>query len=133
MIRKAIRTLGAAILVMGLMGTAAQAQQTSSDSQAPAPVIKPVPALHTSKPMASKPMASKPMASKPMAEPKAEEKSELAATASLDYPPCSKTVKDRCIQLWQPDLAKAYPKCAKVKASAARAACIESAYQQDKK
>ena len=118
MIRKAIGVVGAAILVAGLMGAAAHAQQTPSDGQTPAAVIKPVPALHTQKPAAA---------------PKAEEKAMPAETASLDYPPCSKTVKDRCIQLWQPDLSKSYPQCAKIKGSNARAACIESAYQQGKK
>jgi hypothetical protein len=118
MIRKAIGVFGAAILVAGLLGAAARAQQTPSDGQTPAAVIKPVPALHQPKPITIR---------------KAEEKSAPAETASLDYPPCSKTVKDRCIQLWQPNLAKTYPQCAKVKGSTARAACIESAYQQDKK
>jgi hypothetical protein len=50
-----------------------------------------------------------------------------AATA-LAYPPCSKTVTDHCIQLWQPSLRKAYPACAKIRPAGERAACIEKAF-----
>jgi hypothetical protein len=53
-----------------------------------------------------------------------------AAGQTLDYPPCSKTVKDQCIQLWQKNLVKAYPECAKVKGATNKAACIETAYKK---
>ena len=57
---------------------------------------------------------------------------ESTAATGLEYPPCSRTVKDQCIQLWQRNLSKAYPQCSKVKGSASKAACIEDAYKQQK-
>jgi hypothetical protein len=82
-------------------------------------VIKPVPKLHKAMPQA-KTMGTK-------------QEAETAPVGNLDYPPCSKTVKDRCIQLWQPGLAKTYPQCNAIKGLGARAACIETAYKEIKK
>ncbi|MFI4988960.1 MAG: hypothetical protein ACHQF3_16155 [Alphaproteobacteria bacterium] len=54
------------------------------------------------------------------------------SAAGMEYPPCSKNVKDQCIQLWQRNLSKAYPQCAGVKGADRRAACIEEAFKQTK-
>ncbi|HUC60738.1 MAG TPA: hypothetical protein VMF53_02150 [Alphaproteobacteria bacterium] len=124
MFRKLVGAVAACVLVLGLGAAVARAQQAPG-GETPAPVIKPVPALH--KPMEKKPEATS------AAKPEAMEKAAPAKVADLQYPPCSKSVKDRCIQLWQRDLAKTYPQCAKIKGADARAACIETAYKQDKK
>ena len=50
----------------------------------------------------------------------------------LEYPPCSRTLRDQCIQLWQTNLSKVYPQCSRLRGSASRAACIEDAYKQQK-
>jgi hypothetical protein len=122
---KAIGAALAAILLAGLCSTEARAQSApatpsaTGSAESPAPVIKPVPKLHQAMPKAT-----------PQAVPA---KAASAPVGNLDYPPCSKTVTDRCIQLWQPDLAKTYPQCAKVKGQSARAACIETAYKETRK
>ncbi len=117
MISKMIGAALVALLFTGPMAFEAFAQSsggTTSETTAPAKPKPPVKAHAAAK-------------AKPKAMPE-----ESASTAGLDYPPCSRAVKDHCIQLWQRNLAKAYPQCSSVKGADRRAACIEDAYKQTK-
>ncbi|HKO09775.1 MAG TPA: hypothetical protein VJ487_18880 [Alphaproteobacteria bacterium] len=113
MIRKMIGIALVSLLFAGPLAFAASAQSTSDQPGQPAAPAKPKAAVKSH------------AAAKPKAAPE-----ESAPVTGLDYPPCSKTVKDQCIQLWQRNLSQAYPQCAKVKGATSRAACIENAYKQ---
>jgi hypothetical protein len=112
MIRKVIGTALVTLLFAGPLAFDASAQSsTTQPAQSEAP--------------AKAKAAVKSRAAKAKAAPE-----ESAPVTGLDYPPCSKTVKDQCIQLWQKNLSQVYPQCAKVKGATSRAACIENAYKQ---
>ena len=109
MIRRMLGLALAALLFAAPAWYEAAAQTATDQPAAPAQPAKPAAKAKTVK-------------AKPKAEPAA-----TTSASSLAYPPCSKTVKDSCIQLWQRDLGKLYPQCSKVKNSIDRAACIEGA------
>lgn len=144
MIGKVIGIALAALLLAGPSAFEAAAQSSGNQPAAPAAPAAPKAASgdQPAAPAAAKPAAPvKPKAAaaaktpakpKTAAAPKAPAEPSAAA-AALEYPPCSKTVRDRCIQLWQADLGKAYPQCIKLKGPAERAACIEDAFKQAKK
>lgn len=138
------KLIGVALVTLLFAGAAAldASAQTSgtqpSQQAAPAQPSPPAAAAQPSPPAAAdqtKPAAKTHAAAKHKPRHVVEEepaKEEQAPVAGMAYPPCSKTVKDQCIQLWQRNLSSAYPQCAKIKGSAARAACIEDAYKQTK-
>ncbi len=51
--------------------------------------------------------------------------------ASESWPPCSKTVRDRCIEV-NKRLNQAYPACAGIKNRDEKASCVETAYKEKK-
>jgi hypothetical protein len=51
--------------------------------------------------------------------------------ASENWPPCSKTVRDRCIEV-NKRLNEAYPACAKIKNRDEKANCVETAFKEKK-
>lgn len=119
MLRKAVGATLAALLFTGSCAAPALSQTTGNPASQPA-----VPA-------ASKAAAkARPVKPKAVAQPTAA--GAPAGTADLEYPPCSKTVKDHCIQLWQRSLGKAYPQCVTLKNGEAKAACIEAAFKRAK-
>jgi hypothetical protein len=58
-----------------------------------------------------------------------------ASASNLTYPPCSKSLKDKCIELgYRKQLDQAtnreYPKCAQIQDVSQKARCIESGFKQ---
>jgi len=112
-----IRTMiGVALVTLLFAGPAALDASAQATSTQPSATATP-----------AKTPAKSHMAAKKKAEPEAS-----ATAVGLAYPPCSRTVKDQCIQLWQRNLSTVYPQCAKIKSTVSRAACIEDAYKQQK-
>jgi len=113
MIRKMIGTALVSLLFAGALAFEASAQSSSAQP------------AQTEAPAQPKAAVKSHAAAKAKAAPE-----ESAPVTGLDYPPCSKTVRDQCIQLWQRNLSQVYPQCAKIKGATSRAACIENAYKQ---
>lgn len=110
--------IGVALVTLLFAGPAALTASAQSASGQPGASTAPATSTAPAKPH---------MAAKHKAAPE-----ESAPVTGLDYPPCSRTVRDQCIQLWQRNLSTAYPQCSKVRDTVSRASCIEDAYKQRK-
>ena len=128
--------IGVALVTLLFAGAAAleASAQSTGTPPAQAPVMAPSsqPAAAEPTAPAAKTHAAAKHRARPVAKKEAPAEEAPAPVAGLAYPPCSRTVKDQCIQLWQRNLSGVYPQCSKVKGTEARAACIEDAYKQSK-
>ena len=103
-----VAALAVSLLVAGPLAASASAE----DAQTTAPKTH----LHKKHAAKAKPEAAAPAA---------------MATGDLPYPPCSRSLRDKCIELNQRDLNRAFPSCAR-SAGVQKAACIETAFKEQK-